>query len=241
MRRELAGGCHGLLVLGTLGEGETVPFAERAQVIATAVRVASGCVPVVVGIHTCDIQKALVQMRQARELGATHVLVKYLNNPRASSAAVLEFFTALSDSHILPILYYHFPDATGLFGQDAAHPLPQRGDELRQLREQVAQAYLVLREIAVELVDLSRHVDDEQHEGADEHEEQQEDRQDAGNAGPFEDRDERPHGEGQEEREAHRDEEEPAVIEQGDRGDERDDDLPYGPRARDDVRRGSEF
>src|SRR5947209_1270278 len=76
IRRELAGGCHGLLVLGTLGEGETIPFAQRVPVIETAVSVAASCVPVIVGIHTCDVNAALAQMRQAKQLGASAVLVK---------------------------------------------------------------------------------------------------------------------------------------------------------------------
>src|SRR5262249_17567207 len=46
LRHELAGGVHGLLVLGTYGEGQFVSMPERAQVVATAVRVAGGKVPV---------------------------------------------------------------------------------------------------------------------------------------------------------------------------------------------------
>src|SRR5262245_4794665 len=114
IRHELAGGCHGLLVLGTLGEGETIPFEQRVPVIETAVKVAASCVPVIVGIHTCDVSQALAQMQQAKDLGATAVLVKYTGRPGASGQDVLAFFSALSDSQILPILYYHFPAATGL-------------------------------------------------------------------------------------------------------------------------------
>jgi len=114
VRHELAGGVRGLLVLGTIGEGQYTSFEERAQVIATAVHVAGPHVPVVAGIHTCRLEQALAQMHQAAELGAAAVLVKYVGNPRAPAGEVLGFFAALSDQHLLPIFYYHYPSQTGL-------------------------------------------------------------------------------------------------------------------------------
>src|SRR5262249_34159828 len=66
IRHEIQGGVHGLLVLGTIGEGEYVNDAERTQVITTAVKAAAGCVPVVVGIHTCNTDVARAQLLQAK-------------------------------------------------------------------------------------------------------------------------------------------------------------------------------
>ncbi len=114
LRHELAGGVHGLLVLGTIGEGEYLQDAERAQVITTAVRVAAGQVPVVAGIHTSNLDVARSQLLRAKELGADAVLVKYAGNPKASPADVLGFMSCLSDLHALPIFYYHYPSQTGL-------------------------------------------------------------------------------------------------------------------------------
>jgi 4-hydroxy-tetrahydrodipicolinate synthase len=111
---ELRDSVHGLLVLGTLGEGEYATTEERAQVIATAVRMAGPRVPVVVGIHTCNIEVAQAQMVQARELGAAAVLVKYLGNPKADAGTVLGFYATLNDLHLLPIFYYHYPSQTHL-------------------------------------------------------------------------------------------------------------------------------
>lgn len=114
LQYQLAGGVHGLLVLGTIGEGKYLSDNERGQVIQTAVNVAAGRVPVIVGIHTTDVNVALAQMEQAKKLGASAVLVKYSGHPRASFSSVLGFYAALSQSGILPILYYHFPADTGL-------------------------------------------------------------------------------------------------------------------------------
>jgi 4-hydroxy-tetrahydrodipicolinate synthase len=114
LQYELHGRVHGLLVLGTIGEGAYTTFEERRQVITTAVRTAGPVIPVIVGIHTCNLDEARAQVLQARELGAAAVLVKYLGNPNASAGVVLGFYAVLSDMNCLPVLYYHYPTETGL-------------------------------------------------------------------------------------------------------------------------------
>jgi 4-hydroxy-tetrahydrodipicolinate synthase len=113
IRHELNGGVHGLLLLGTIGEGQYTSLEERAQVISTAVHMA-GPAPVIVGIHTCDLNCARTLLYQARDLGAAAVLIKYIGRPHASAAEVLGFFSDLSHENVLPIFYYHYPSQTGL-------------------------------------------------------------------------------------------------------------------------------
>lgn len=114
LRHELSGGVHGLLVLGTIGEGQYATNEERAEMIATSVRVAGRRVPVVVGIHTCNLDVAHAQLTQAKELGAAAVLVKYAGDPKAPAGHVLGFISALAEMNALPIFYYHYPSQTGL-------------------------------------------------------------------------------------------------------------------------------
>jgi dihydrodipicolinate synthase/N-acetylneuraminate lyase len=114
LRYEIAGGVTGVLVLGSLGEGERASPEARAQVLAVTARVTKDCVPFFVGIHTCDVECAKTQLLQAKEAGAAAVLVKYKGNPHASACQVLAFYQELSDLGVLPILYYHYPTDTGL-------------------------------------------------------------------------------------------------------------------------------
>jgi 4-hydroxy-tetrahydrodipicolinate synthase len=114
LRYELAGGVQGALVLGSLGEGERASMEARARVLAVTARTVNGCVPFVVGIHTCDVEYAKTQLLQAKEAGAAAVLVKYKGNPHASACQVFAFYQQLSDLGALPILYYHYPTDTGL-------------------------------------------------------------------------------------------------------------------------------
>ncbi|MCS7166295.1 MAG: dihydrodipicolinate synthase family protein [Gemmatales bacterium] len=112
---QLDGGVHGILVLGTLGEGDYATMNERAAVIRTAVATVQGRVPVVVGVHTADIQDALQKARQAQTLGADALLVKYIGDPCPESHRILRFYEHLSQAQILPIFYYHFPGQTGVY------------------------------------------------------------------------------------------------------------------------------
>jgi 4-hydroxy-tetrahydrodipicolinate synthase len=114
LRYQLAGGVSGVLVLGSIGEGEEAPPEVREQMIRTTVRVVHGCVPVVVGVHTCDVAVATAQVLTAKMLGASAVLVKYKGDPSASGCRVLAFYRQLSDLAALPIFYYHYPGDTGL-------------------------------------------------------------------------------------------------------------------------------
>jgi 4-hydroxy-tetrahydrodipicolinate synthase len=112
----LAGGVHGLLVLGTIGEGEQADMAERAVVIQTVCSHVSGRVPVVIGIHTADVEVARAQMEQAQQLGAAAVLIKYL--PRRGACVrftdVYTFYRDLALAQVLPIFVYYFPSQTGV-------------------------------------------------------------------------------------------------------------------------------
>lgn len=111
---QLNGGVHGLLLLGTIGEGEYATMDDRAAIISTAVAVNQGRVPIVAGIHTSDPATALTQIQQAKALGAHAVLVKYAGSPGAPYPVVHCFYKALADANILPVFYYHFPSNTGL-------------------------------------------------------------------------------------------------------------------------------
>jgi 4-hydroxy-tetrahydrodipicolinate synthase len=114
LRYQLAGGVSGVLVLGSIGEGEYAHFEVRAQMLRATARVVNGCVPIIAGIHTCDIEVAKAQLLQAKELGASAVLVKYKGNPKARGCEVLAFYQCLSDLAALPIFYYHYPSDTRL-------------------------------------------------------------------------------------------------------------------------------
>src|SRR5204863_5567148 len=77
--------------------------------------------------------------------------------------------------------------------EDAPHPLAETIDEVHDVGHQVADPELIPGKLLVELVRLRRDVDDEKDDGADEQEDQEQNRDDPRDAGALEKRDERPH------------------------------------------------
>jgi 4-hydroxy-tetrahydrodipicolinate synthase len=111
---QFCGRVTGLLVLGSLGEGEYADMAEREAVIRTAVIAARGRGPVIAGIHTGDVGCALDQLRQAADCGAAAVLVKFTGPPSTPFCDIRSFYQALAAQRLLPIFYYHLPGETKL-------------------------------------------------------------------------------------------------------------------------------
>lgn len=109
----LAHGHDGLVVSGTTGESPTTTTDEDGEILA-AVRDAVGPdVPLVAGVGTNDTRTSLVLARQAREQGATGVLLvsPYYNKP--GQRGMLEHFRQVVDAAELPVMLYDVPGRTG--------------------------------------------------------------------------------------------------------------------------------
>ena len=109
----LAHGHDGLVVSGTTGESPTTTTEEDGETLA-AVRDAVGPdVPVIAGVGTNDTRTSLVLARQARDKGATGVLLvsPYYNKP--GQRGMLEHFRQVVDAAELPVMLYDVPGRTG--------------------------------------------------------------------------------------------------------------------------------
>ena len=109
----LAHGHDGLVVSGTTGESPTTTTDEDGETLA-AVRDAVGPdVPIVAGVGTNDTRTSLVLAKQAREKGATGVLLvsPYYNKP--GQRGMLEHFRQVVDAAELPVMLYDVPGRTG--------------------------------------------------------------------------------------------------------------------------------
>src|SRR4051812_43501002 len=70
----LAGGVHGLFILGTSGEAPSLSYRLRRELIARTCQLVAGRVPVLVGITDTSIVEALGVARSAAEAGAQAVV-----------------------------------------------------------------------------------------------------------------------------------------------------------------------
>ena len=105
-------GSNGLVPCGTTGEVATLSAEEHREVIATAVEVSNGRVPVIAGCGTYSTAHSIDRCRAAADLGADAALavVPYYNKP--SQAGLEAHFTAIADASPIPIVVYNVPSRT---------------------------------------------------------------------------------------------------------------------------------
>src|SRR3954464_14287656 len=105
-------GSNALVPCGTTGESATLSRDEHRELIATAVRVSNGRVPVIAGCGSYSTTAAIELVRAAADVGADSalVVVPYYNKP--SQAGLAAHFTAVADASPLPIIVYNVPSRT---------------------------------------------------------------------------------------------------------------------------------
>ena len=114
VERQIAGGTHGLVPVGTTGETVTLTEDEHKRVVALCVEVAQGRVPVIAGAGSNSTAKAIDLVRHAKTVGADAALVvlPYYNRP--SQDGIYRHFEAINDAVQMPVILYDVPGRTGV-------------------------------------------------------------------------------------------------------------------------------
>lgn len=109
---QISEGSDALVPCGTTGESATLSRDEHREVVAHAVQVARGRVPVIAGCGSYSTQAAIELVRAAADVGADAalVVVPYYNKP--SQAGIAAHFTAIADTSPIPIVVYNVPSRT---------------------------------------------------------------------------------------------------------------------------------
>ncbi|MBI2942483.1 MAG: dihydrodipicolinate synthase family protein [Chloroflexi bacterium] len=105
----IAGGVHGIWVMGTTGEFPSFDQAERESVVRTTVEAAAGRVPVVAGIGDASTRLAIRNAGGARRAGADAIALTppyYYSN---SQDELVDHFRAIRDRVDLPLMVYNIP------------------------------------------------------------------------------------------------------------------------------------
>src|SRR5258708_11010690 len=106
-------GANGLTALGVTGEVARLEEPERAKVLEVVVNQAAGRVPVIAGTSVDGTRTCIAYTRQAKDLGASAVMVSPPRMPKLSSAPVLAHYKALADAVDLPIIVQDYPPIAG--------------------------------------------------------------------------------------------------------------------------------
>ncbi|GAA3887222.1 4-hydroxy-tetrahydrodipicolinate synthase [Sphingomonas limnosediminicola] len=109
---QIAEGSDALVPCGTTGESATLSRDEHREVIAHAVQIARGRVPVIAGCGSYSTAAAIEMVRAAADVGADAalVVVPYYNKP--SQAGLAAHFTTIADASPIPIVVYNVPSRT---------------------------------------------------------------------------------------------------------------------------------
>lgn len=112
IERVLGGGVSGLFVLGTTGEGPSLPYRTRTELIATACELARGRAPVLVGVTDTSLAEAVEMANIAGEAGADAVVMAppcyfHIDQEDLERAA-----RRLAAESPLPVMLYNMPSLT---------------------------------------------------------------------------------------------------------------------------------
>lgn len=99
----------GVLVAGSTGESPTLSAEEWETLVATAVGMCAGRVPVMAGAGTNSTARSVAQVRLARQLGVDAVLVvaPYYNKP--TPEGLYRHFRTVAEATDLPVMLYNIP------------------------------------------------------------------------------------------------------------------------------------
>jgi 1-pyrroline-4-hydroxy-2-carboxylate deaminase len=137
-------GCTGIVALGSLGEGATLTFEEKRQVLATCVKSLNGRGPVVAGISALSTAEAVALAQAAEAAGCSGLMVLppyvYLGDWRENKAHVAAVLNATKLSCILynnPVAYkvdYIPQQVQELLGEfDNLHAIKESSADVRRV------------------------------------------------------------------------------------------------------------
>jgi len=108
----LAGGVHGLFVLGTTGEAPGLSYRLRRELIERTCRLVAGRVPVLVGVTDTSMVEALGLARVSQENGVNALVVAPPYYYPNSQPELTEYIEHLAAELPLPFFLYNMPSHT---------------------------------------------------------------------------------------------------------------------------------
>jgi len=104
-------GAHGLVLMGTVGEGNSLCAEEKRRVLRAAVEVGEGAVPVIAGVSEFTTAAAADFARDAERIGAAGLMVLPAMVYVPTCAELEYHFRAVAAATALPIMLYNNPPA----------------------------------------------------------------------------------------------------------------------------------
>lgn len=104
-------GVHGLIILGTCGENNSLEPDEKRNVLKGAVEASNGRVPIVAGVSEFTTTRAIQFAKDAEKLGADGLMVLPGMVYVPTEDELVAHFRAVAEATSLPVMLYNNPPA----------------------------------------------------------------------------------------------------------------------------------
>jgi 4-hydroxy-tetrahydrodipicolinate synthase len=108
----IAGGVHGIFILGTTGEAQSLGFSLREEMIKQTSIILKGRLPLLVGISDTSLADSIRLSYTAAKNGADAVVSAPPYYFAAAQPELIDFYEALIPQTALPIFLYNMPTHT---------------------------------------------------------------------------------------------------------------------------------
>ncbi|MFB6320098.1 dihydrodipicolinate synthase family protein [Saccharicrinis sp. FJH54] len=109
VERVIAGGVHGVFILGTTGEFASLSYKLREDLIKLTCHFVNGRIPVLVGISDSAFTESLNLAKKAAQYGADAVVITPPYYFEASQPELLEYLERIMKQMPLPLFIYNMP------------------------------------------------------------------------------------------------------------------------------------
>jgi 4-hydroxy-tetrahydrodipicolinate synthase len=108
----IAGGVHGIFLLGTTGEAPSLSYRLRRELIERSVHIVSGRIPVLVGITDTAFAESVALADHAADCGADALVVTTPYYFPAGQTELISYIESLLPELSLPLVLYNMPALT---------------------------------------------------------------------------------------------------------------------------------
>ncbi|MGQ0534300.1 MAG: dihydrodipicolinate synthase family protein [Caulobacteraceae bacterium] len=104
-------GVHGLIIMGTVGENNSLEAEEKRAVLKATVEAVDKRVPIIAGVSELDTKRAIAFARDAKSIGADGLMVLPAMVYVPTEDELVAHFRSVSEATGLPIMLYNNPPA----------------------------------------------------------------------------------------------------------------------------------
>lgn len=112
VERVIAGGVSGIFVLGTTGEAPSLSYSLRRDLVSEVCRLATGRVPVLVGITDTAFAESVALAKHAADAGAEALVLTTPYYFPAGQRELKEYINHMVPELPLPLMLYNMPSLT---------------------------------------------------------------------------------------------------------------------------------